>query len=450
MERNNAIGLATLIVVLTLGGGTAGAVQRTFVASTGLDTNPCSLTQPCRSFAAAIPLTNNGGDIVTLDSAGYGPVVIDKPVSILVPSGVYAGVSVNGAQVDGIVVDIPGGGGPVYMRGLQISGQGGTNGVRIQQGGKVIIENTSIANFFASGNGRAILDNSTSPYTELIVRNTVIRDSDAGIVVDGTTGGKPVTIENSFITGIFNAPCVALTDNVNMVVRDTTVSDCNTGFSITQPAASTGYIQLQMERTTLSRIGPGAAVNVQNNATDRAPRVSISDSHVFDTSGIGVTNGANVAIDRSTIEGCGTNSTACIDVGGAAGYTQVDVTKSEIRRSPGGIRMDLGGGTMGGSLNVVDSRITQIYPNEAIYLRGNPSGQPLLVAKGSSIANNNKGIVVDSYAQAHLTTNQIVFNNGGGLIKVPAGTNQYIESSNDNYVTANGGVDATPVTIMLR
>ncbi len=167
---------------------------------------------------------------MTLDSAGYGPVVIDKPISIIVPSGVYAGVSVNGAQVDGIVVNIPGGGGPVYMRGLQISGQGGTNGVRIQQGGKVIIENTSISNFFASGNGHAILDNSTSPYTELIVRNTVIRDSDAGIVVDGTTGNKSVTIENSLITGFFNTACVALTDNVHMLVSNTTISDCNTGF----------------------------------------------------------------------------------------------------------------------------------------------------------------------------------------------------------------------------
>jgi len=435
--------------MLTAAGAAAATVQRTFVASYGVDTDPCSLTKPCRSFGAALPLTNFGGDIVTLDSAGYGPVVIDRSISIIVPSGVYAGVSVNGAQVDGIVVNITGGGGSVYMRGLQISGQGGTNGVRIQQGGKVIIENSSIANFFASGNGHAILDNSTSPYTELIVRNTVIRDSDAGIVVDGTTGNKPVTIENSFITGIFNAPCIALTDNVNMVVSDTTVSDCNTGFAITQPAASIGYLQLQIERATLSRISPGPAVRVQNNANDRSPNVSISDSHVFNTSGISVTNGGNVAIDRSTIEGCGTPSTACIDVGGAVGYVQVDVTKSEIRRSPGGIRMDLGG-TMGGNLNVVDSRVTQIYPNEAIYLRGNPSGQPLLVAKGSSIANNNKGIVVDSYAQAHLTTNQIVFNNNGGLIKVSPGTNQYIESSNDNYVTANGGVDAIPVQIPLR
>ena len=97
-------------------------------------------------------LTNFGGDIVTLDSAGYGPVTITQPVSILVPSSVYAGVSVSGAQVDGIVVDIANGGGPVYLRGLQINGQGGTNGVRINRGGRVILESVSISNFY---NGNA-------------------------------------------------------------------------------------------------------------------------------------------------------------------------------------------------------------------------------------------------------------------------------------------------------
>jgi hypothetical protein len=42
--------------------------QRTFVASYGSDANPCSMGQPCRTFAAAI--AQAGGDAVALDSAG--------------------------------------------------------------------------------------------------------------------------------------------------------------------------------------------------------------------------------------------------------------------------------------------------------------------------------------------------------------------------------------------
>ncbi len=233
MERNRVIRFVLFLILALLATG-ASAVQRTFVKSDGVDTNPCSLPAPCRTFGAAMLLTNFGGDIVTLDSAGYGPVTITQPVSILVPSGVYAGVSVSGAQVDGIVVDIANGGGPVYLRGLQINGQGGTNGVRINRGGRVILESVSISNFFIR-NGNAILDNSTSPYTELVLRNVVIRDGANGVVVDGTAGNKTVSIENSLISGFGNTACVSLTDSVNMVVSNTTVEDCNTGFALTQP-----------------------------------------------------------------------------------------------------------------------------------------------------------------------------------------------------------------------
>ena len=34
--------------------GVSAAAQRTFVASTGSDANPCTLAQPCRGFARAV------------------------------------------------------------------------------------------------------------------------------------------------------------------------------------------------------------------------------------------------------------------------------------------------------------------------------------------------------------------------------------------------------------
>jgi hypothetical protein len=78
-----------------------------------------------------------------------------------------------------------------------------------------------------------------------------------------------------------------------------------------------------------------------------------------------------------------------------------------------------------------------------------------MVAKGNSINGNKKGVFIDSNAGARLTNNQIVFNAGGGLVKVPAGVNQYIESSRDNYVESNGfdagsPPDVLPATINLR
>src|SRR6266550_2790509 len=71
------------------------AAPRTFVASTGVDSNPCSLTAPCRSFGAAVVLTNAGGSVIVLDSAGYGPVTITQSVSLIAPDGIYAGITAS-------------------------------------------------------------------------------------------------------------------------------------------------------------------------------------------------------------------------------------------------------------------------------------------------------------------------------------------------------------------
>src|SRR5215467_2941533 len=93
-------------------------VQRTFVSGLGSDSNPCSRTSPCRTFGAAIAQTNPSGEVIVLDSAGYGPVTIGKAISITAPSGIYAGVSVFSG--DGITVNA-GSSDVVVLRGLTVS-----------------------------------------------------------------------------------------------------------------------------------------------------------------------------------------------------------------------------------------------------------------------------------------------------------------------------------------
>src|SRR5947209_20205984 len=67
--------------------------QRTFVSANGNDANLCTRTFPCRSFAAAVALTNSDGEVIVLDSGGYGPVTITQAVSLISPEGVYAGIT---------------------------------------------------------------------------------------------------------------------------------------------------------------------------------------------------------------------------------------------------------------------------------------------------------------------------------------------------------------------
>jgi hypothetical protein len=46
------------------------AAPRTFASPTGVDTNPCSLAAPCRSFTAALAVVDTGGEVIVLASAG--------------------------------------------------------------------------------------------------------------------------------------------------------------------------------------------------------------------------------------------------------------------------------------------------------------------------------------------------------------------------------------------
>src|SRR5688572_6672741 len=106
MSRSRLLALCLAAGLLTLAAGflfagrseaapgaaSQATAARTFVSTTGSDANPCTNTQPCRNFAAAIAKTNAGGEVVALSSGGYGPFTIDKSVTVSAV-GVYAGIT---------------------------------------------------------------------------------------------------------------------------------------------------------------------------------------------------------------------------------------------------------------------------------------------------------------------------------------------------------------------
>jgi hypothetical protein len=154
------IALAALVVVPLPAFATA---QRTFVASTGNDANPCTLSQPCRGFAAAVAQTSTQGEVVVLDSAGYGPVAISQSVTILAPAGIYAGVSVFSG--DGVSIDSPPSGGVlVRIVGLTIVGQNpaAANGISVMGNSYVTIERCSATNMMI---GLYVIPGTSGPVT---------------------------------------------------------------------------------------------------------------------------------------------------------------------------------------------------------------------------------------------------------------------------------------------
>jgi len=156
----------------------AAAAPRTFVATTGADASPCSIAAPCRSFAAAQAQTSPGGEIVVLDSGGYGALTVAQSLTLTAPEGVYAGISVLAGV--GVTVNAPADA-VVTLRGLTINGQGGSVGISLLQAAELQVERCRISAMTDSG-----IVAQLGAGAALAVNDSVIsRNANAGIRASG-------------------------------------------------------------------------------------------------------------------------------------------------------------------------------------------------------------------------------------------------------------------------
>ena len=177
--RLSSLACGALLAAIT---HTAAAVspQRTFVSTGGNDANPCSLALPCRGFGAAMAIVASNGEVVALDSGGYGAVVVNKSVEIIAPPGVYAAITASAGT--GIQIVSPAQN--VAIRGIAINGLGtGQFGIDVQFGANIIVDRCRIANFTQDG-----LRSTTGP-------RLTLRDSD--IRFNGNNGLTITTGQNT-------------------------------------------------------------------------------------------------------------------------------------------------------------------------------------------------------------------------------------------------------------
>jgi nitrous oxidase accessory protein NosD len=155
----------------------------TWVSGTGSDSNPCSRTSPCKTFAGAIPGTASKGRINALDSGAFGTGTLTISKSITIDSSdSFAGVLVagtNGIVISAATTDV------VTLRGLTIDGNGtGLDGIQILSAKEVHIENCTIQGFV----NRGILANNSSGSVNVYIRNTVIRNNTGASSPGGNSG----------------------------------------------------------------------------------------------------------------------------------------------------------------------------------------------------------------------------------------------------------------------
>jgi hypothetical protein len=120
---------------------------RSFIATTGNDVNNCTVSAPCRTLTRALSVTNPRGEVVVVDSGGYGPATITQPVTI-------TAIGVDGA------IDVYGPGnalnintsGDVTINGLNLRGYGvGNDGILVTQVGFLRLYNMEIQSFTNDG-----------------------------------------------------------------------------------------------------------------------------------------------------------------------------------------------------------------------------------------------------------------------------------------------------------
>jgi hypothetical protein len=245
-------------LAILFNGAAAQAATRTFVSAHGADTNPCSATSPCRTFAFALTQTAPGGEIYVLDTAGYGPVTITQAVSIvnqtstaaITASGGGVAVTVNAGANDKIV-----------LRGMTIVGGGsGSYGIVFNSGASLTVEDCTISQFsfagiqFAPTNPSRLYVSNTRVASNAQVGINVVPqvtsgsgsvnasfvhveatdDNQAGIFVDGRSSVAGIAVQatiadslisDNTVAGIHTISAAGAFAPVTVMVRNTTVAN---------------------------------------------------------------------------------------------------------------------------------------------------------------------------------------------------------------------------------
>ena len=283
------IGIAVVGLAAAIASPAHAQLNRTAVSVIGNDANNCAVATPCRTFARAVSQTNSGGDVVALDSAGYGAFTADRAITVQAAPGVYAGIS----AASGNLVQITAGpSDKIVLRGLTINGLGtAAAGIAFTGGGaEVQVENCVISGFVNWG---------IISFYPIRVQDTIVRDSDIGIHIDNAGGPVNATIErvqiqNSTTFGVFSWR------NSTVAVRDSVATLSGVGFR----AAGGGVLSVENSLATENTTGVSAATYSGGAGT-----VRLSNTMVVNNSSTGVVVGTGTVESWKTnkIRGNGTD-----------------------------------------------------------------------------------------------------------------------------------------------
>ena len=278
----------TAAFLIAQGGG---GLTRTFVSSSGVDTNPCSIAAPCATFAHAYTLTQPTGIIAALDPGKYGPLIITYPVTI--NGNGWAAIT---APAQGSGITISAGVGNVILTGLEVDGAGAAyNGIVFNSGNSLTVNNCIVKDFISadgtSGNGIMIAP--TSGTVDFTIVNTIaLNNASAGIHYLPASGSAAATGAIDHVLAANNAIGMAVdlsgTSGGSAAVTISNSVANNNGSDGVVTASATGTVIVTVDRDEVSSNGTGVSVGA-NTA------VLLSRSVIAKNTTYGISNSGTAA-----------------------------------------------------------------------------------------------------------------------------------------------------------
>lgn len=190
-----------LALFVLIAGNALAQNNRSAVSINGSDLDPCTVASPCRSFTTAIAHTNPSGEIIALDSAGYGPFTIPFEVSVSGAPGVHAAITTVGG--DGIAISA-GILDNIRIRNLVLISTNAGNGIHEISANQVDVSGCQIRNFnrgILVDNGNATVEhsglynnsvgllanNGGVGFTQFTVTDCILEESSTGVVAGQQT-----------------------------------------------------------------------------------------------------------------------------------------------------------------------------------------------------------------------------------------------------------------------
>jgi hypothetical protein len=284
--KSHVFGLALLSAIAVGAGAPAqaqsGSLTRSFVSSSGADSNACTIAAPCASFAQAYAQVGADGIVAALDPGKYGPLTVTGPVTINGNGWAAITATANG---EGITIGA-GSTDNVTLTGLEIDGAGAAyNGILFNSGGNLVVKNCVLKDFLrvdnSGNNGNGIYIAPTSGTISFTIVDTIVSNSPyAGIIYLPPDGA-------AIATGV-----------IDHVVA--TGSTANGGIGASMNHASGGSVAISISNSVISNNTGANGVFTVGSGGSIAMTLD-NDEISYNAYGILNSAGSSMVLGRSTI-----------------------------------------------------------------------------------------------------------------------------------------------------